>query len=119
LYANAALRDPLSNPFATQYESGGPTDNVIPIWKAAAPALDLLAPDIYLSGNDRVLKVLDLYNRADNALFVPEAGLNIVNAKYLYEVFARGGIGFAPFGIDNNGNAAADDELAKRLAPYA
>ncbi|MDP9048218.1 MAG: beta-galactosidase, partial [Bacteroidota bacterium] len=48
LYVNAALREPFGNPPATHYESGGPTDNVIPIWKAAAPAVDLLAPDIYL-----------------------------------------------------------------------
>ena len=119
LYTNAALRDPLTNPPATQYESGGPTDNVIPIWKTAAPALDFVAPDIYLDGNKRVLKVLDLYNRQDNALFVPEAGLNKVNAKYLYEVLSRGGIGFSPFGIDDNGDTTADDRLQKTLAPYA
>src|SRR5206468_12052695 len=67
MYANAALRDPLSNPPATQYESGGPTDNVIAIWKVAAPALDMEAPDIYLSGSEKVLKVLDLYHRTNNA----------------------------------------------------
>ena len=48
LYVNAALRDPITNPSASTYESGGPTDNVIPIWKAAAPAIDLVAPDIYM-----------------------------------------------------------------------
>src|SRR5664279_4762375 len=63
LYVNVALRDPLSNPSANTYESGGATDNVIPIWKVAAPAIDLLAPDIYLSGTDTVLKVIELYNR--------------------------------------------------------
>ncbi len=119
LYVNAALREPLTNTPAKQYESGGATDNVIPIWKAAAPSIDLLAPDIYLQGSDRVLKVLDLYGRADNALFVPEAALNAVNAKYFYEVLARGGIGFSPFGIDNNGNVAMEEELTKRLAPYS
>ncbi len=119
MYTNAALRDPLSNPFATQYESGGPTDNVIPIWKAAAPSLDLLAPDIYLSGSDRVLKVLDLYSRTDNALFVPEIGRSMVNAKYLYAVLAHGGIGFSPFGIDNNGDDSRDEQLKIQLAPYA
>ncbi len=119
MYVNAALRDPLSNPFATQYESGGPTDNVLPIWKDAAPSIDLLAPDIYLQGNDRILKVLDLYSRTDNALFVPEAGLNTLNVKYLYEVLERGGIGFSPFGIDNNGSTATDDKLKERLAPYS
>ncbi len=44
LYTNAALRDPLTPGPAGSYESGGPTDNVIPIWKAAAPSLDLVAP---------------------------------------------------------------------------
>jgi hypothetical protein len=102
MYVNAALRDPLTNPKATNYESGGATDNVIPIWKVAAPAIDLLAPDIYLDGSERVLKVLDLYNRPDNVLFVPEAGLIPANAKYLYSVMADNGIGFSPFGIDEN-----------------
>ncbi|MGZ3749779.1 MAG: GH35 family beta-galactosidase [Mucilaginibacter sp.] len=118
MYVNVALRDPLTNPSASNYESGGPTDNVIPIWKVAAPAIDLLAPDIYLSGSERVLKVIDLYDRHDNALFVPEAGLIPENAKYLYPVIARGGIGFSPFGIDNNGQALPAAETAELLAPF-
>ncbi|MDP4148909.1 MAG: DUF5597 domain-containing protein, partial [Bacteroidota bacterium] len=119
LYVNAALRDPLTNPSATTYESGGPTDNVIPIWKVAAPAVDLLAPDIYLSGSERIIKVLDLYDRPDNPLFVPEAGLMAENARYLYEVIARGGIGFSPFGIDDNGHGATTAEMVERLKPFA
>ncbi len=119
MYCNAALRDPLTNPPATNYESGGPTDNVIPIWKAAAPAIDLLAPDIYLSGSERVLKIIDLYHREDNALFVPEAGLIPENAKYLYTVLANNGIGFSPFGIDKNTLEAGESKNNKRLDPYA
>jgi len=119
MYVNAALRDPLSNPPATNYESGGPTDNVIPIWKAAAPAIDLVAPDIYLSGSERILKVIELYHRPDNALFVPEAGLIPDNARYLYDVIAHGGIGFSPFGIDDNGRQATETELKEKLAPFA
>jgi hypothetical protein len=119
LYVNVALRDPLTNPPATHYESGGATDNVIPIWKVAAPAIDLLTPDIYLSGSERVLKVIELYSRPDNALFVPEAGLIADNAKYFYDVLAHGGIGFSPFGIDDNGDSSNDDHLAERLAPFA
>jgi Domain of unknown function (DUF5597)/Beta-galactosidase len=117
LYVNAALRDPLTNPSANTYESGGATDNVIPIWKAAAPSIDLLAPDIYLSGSDKVLKVIELYDRPDNPLFVPETGSNAEYARYMYEVIARGGIGFSPFGIDDNGQGASEDEIAQRLAP--
>jgi hypothetical protein len=119
MYANAALRDPLTNPSASTYESGGPTDNVIPIWKIAAPAIDLLAPDIYLSGSERIMKVIDLYDRPDNALFVPELGWTADRAKYLYEVIARGGIGFSPFGIDDNGQGESPSEMCKRLAPFA
>ncbi|WP_299469657.1 DUF5597 domain-containing protein [Mucilaginibacter sp.] len=119
LYVNAALRDPLTNPKASSYESGGPTDNVIPIWKIAAPAIDLLAPDIYLSGSEKVLKVLDLYDRPDNTLFVPEAGFNKENAKYIYDVIARGGIGFSPFGIDRNAEDPESAESKDRYVPYA
>lgn len=119
MYVNAALRDPLTNPMATNYESGGPTDNVIPIWKVAAPSIDLVAPDIYLSGNERILKVLELYSRADNALFVPEINSGAEYAKYLYEVLAFGGIGFSPFGIDANGRSESETEIIKRLVPFA
>lgn len=119
MYVNAALRDPLTNPSANNYESGGPTDNVIPIWKVGAPAIDLLAPDIYLSGSDRILKVLDLYSRRDNPLFVPEVGLSLERAKYLYEVIARGGIGFSPFGIDDNSASETDGKTTGLLAPFA
>jgi hypothetical protein len=119
LYINVALRDPLTNPPATHYESGGATDNVIPIWKIAAPHIDLLAPDIYLDGSERVQKVIDLYTRPDNALFVPEAGFTTENAKYFYDVLAYGGIGFSPFGIDANGEGHISEQMAERLAPYA
>jgi len=94
LYVNAALRDPLSNPPATSYESGGPTDNVILIWKIAAPAVDLAAPDIYLSESEKIMKVLELYDRPDNTLFVPEVGTGLDKPKYLYEVMAREGLVF-------------------------
>lgn len=116
LYVNAALRDPLSNPSPNTYESGGATDNVLAIYKAAAPAIDVLAPDIYLSGNEKVLKVLELYGRSDNPLFVPETIPSRVHAKYIYSVLARGGIGFSPFGIDDNGRDSPDSVIAARLA---
>jgi len=115
LYVNAALRDPISNPSASTYESGGPTDNVIPIWKVAAPAIDILAPDIYLSGSEKVLKVIELYSRPDNALFVPEISSSEENARYFYSVLASGGIGFSPFGIDRNGQGT-EEENTTRLA---
>jgi hypothetical protein len=119
LYVNVALRDPLSNPPASTYESGGATDNVIPIWKAAAPAIDLLAPDIYLSEGAQEQKVIELYDRPDNPLFVPETGSSAEYARYLYVALAHGGIGFSPFGIDDNGQDAGEAENVARLASVA
>lgn len=107
LYTNAALRDPLTPGPASRYESGGPTDNVIPVWKAAAPALDLLAPDIYMSDSPRYLKVLELYGRTDNPLFIPETGMRGPAAKHFFSALGHQAIGFAPFGVDYTGYAAS------------
>jgi beta-galactosidase GanA len=98
MYTNAALRDPISPGPAGTYESGGPTDNVLAIWKAAAPALDVLAPDIYQNDNARYRKVLELYSRPDNPLFVPETGGSAWNAHMLFAAMGRGAVGWAPFG---------------------
>ena len=108
LYANAALRDPLKPGAPGTYESGGPTDNVLPIWKVAAPALDILAPDIYMNDSAAYLKVLDLYRRDDNALFVPETGRGPLIARFLFSALGRGAIGFSPFGMDYLEGATED-----------
>jgi hypothetical protein len=70
--ANAAVRDPLHPGPANTYESGGPTDNVLNIWKAAAPAIDVLGPDDYDNDPAGYVKLLELYHRSDNPLFLPE-----------------------------------------------
>jgi hypothetical protein len=119
LYCNAALRDPFTHPKAAYYESGGPTDNVIRIWKAAAPAIDILSPDIYLPENEKILTVIDLYSRPDNPLFVPEVGLSPDKIKYLYPVLAHGGIGYSFFGIDATGEVPDRKATPDRLDPYA
>jgi hypothetical protein len=119
MYVNAALRNPLTNPTANNYESGGPTDNVIPIWKVAAPSIDLLAPDIYEYGSEKILKVMELYSRKDNPLFVPEASFTFDKAKYIYQVLAKGGIGFAPFGVDDNNQNYTKEYVLNHLTPFA
>jgi beta-galactosidase GanA len=123
LYTNAALRDPLNPGRPPRYESGGPTDNVLDIWKAAAPALNLLAPDIYVSDSARYLKVLDLYSRPDNALFIPETGNSAAFAPYFFAALGHGAIGFSPFGMDDTGYSnyplGAERVDDKTLAPFA
>ncbi|MGA2741128.1 MAG: DUF5597 domain-containing protein [Bryobacteraceae bacterium] len=116
LYANAALRDPLKPGSPSTYESGGPTDNVIPIWKAAAPALDLLAPDIYQ-------RALELYSCPGNPLFIPETGNLPAGARFFFAALGRGAIGYAPFGIDytgfSNAPLGAPRLNEESLAPFA
>jgi len=119
LYANAALRDPLSNPKAGTYESGGPTDNVIPIWRMAAPALDLVAPDIYLSDSPRQLKILDLYDRTNNPLMIPEIGEGVEFGRMLFAVMAHGSIGFCTGPLDDNGGGETAERTVERLAPFS
>jgi hypothetical protein len=100
MYVNAALRDPLTNPRAGTYESGGATDNVMDIWKAAAPAIDILCPDIYMNDSAKYLAVLDHYSRPDNALFVPETGGTGPGSRMCFAALGHGAIGWAPFGLD-------------------
>lgn len=103
MYVNAALSDPFAKQNPLNYASGGPTHDVIDIYKAAAPALDILAPDIYKHDHAYYLKVLEHYDRADNALFVPETGNAKEYARFFFPVVGKGGIGFAPFGMDATG----------------
>jgi beta-galactosidase GanA len=105
MYVNAAPRDPFRQQNPMTYSSGGPTWNVLDIWKAAAPSLDLIAPDIYTHDFSAYLRTLEQYDRPDNALFVPETGGVDVYARYMFEVLGRGAIGFAPFGMDFTGYA--------------
>ena len=101
MYVNVALRNPFNPGLPGQYSSGGGTDNVLHIWKAAAPAIDLIAPDIYFRDHKTVTKVLELYTRPDNALFVAEIGNDQPFARYFYSTLGKSGIGFSPFGMDD------------------
>jgi hypothetical protein len=103
LYVNAApgthrcavLRDP-AKPAAT-YENGGPSDNNLPIWKAAAPALDMISPDDYASDAAGYVKMLEIYGRNDNPLFIPETG---GSPRFFFFALGHQAIGFSPFGLD-------------------
>jgi len=102
MYVNASLRDPFTPGNAGDYASGGPTDNVITLYHVAAPAIDIVAPDIYMKESRKVERVIELY-RAGGALLVPEIGNDPVFARYFYDVLGAQAIGIVPFGIDYTG----------------
>ncbi|GAA0328481.1 beta-galactosidase [Sphingomonas oligophenolica] len=102
LYVNAALAGPeVANPQGVA--SGGPQQDVLDIWKAAAPAIDFAAPDIYDGNPANVQQYLEKYARADNALMVPEIGNSRAFARFFWPAMGRGAIGFSPFGMDGTG----------------
>ena len=102
MYVNASLRDPFFPGKAGDYASGGPTDNVISIYRAAAPAIDLVAPDIYLKESKKAYRVIELY-KPGGPLMVPEIGNDPVFARYFYDVLGAQAIGIVPFGMDYTG----------------
>ena len=105
MFVNAALREPSLDgkpaaPWKSNFASGGPTWDVIDIYKAAAPHIDLAAPDIYMPESNKVTAVLKSYQRPDNALMVPEMGNAAGYARYVYQILGMGALGVAPFGLD-------------------
>jgi hypothetical protein len=103
MFVNVALRDAIEQPpqpWKNNFASGGPSHDVIDIYKAAAPHVDIVGPDIYHPEWAKVRAHLEQFKRPDNALFVPELGNSEVYARYIYLILGRGALGVAPFGID-------------------
>ena len=126
MYVNAALGSAFTDEGGEVGPSGGPNWNAIPVWKAAAPHIDLLAPDIYNRDPLAVTAFLDKYARADNPLMVPEIGNARDYARFLWPALGHGAIGFSPFGMDATGyfnyplgaKALDDATLEAFAAPY-
>jgi hypothetical protein len=78
------------------YPNGGPVSRVMDIWKAAAPDIDILSPDIYLSN---FKEIIAMYHRDDNPLLVPESKAEIGRAFYAFG--EHDAICFSPFGIED------------------
>jgi hypothetical protein len=103
MYVNAALIRPGYEP--GQYPSAGPLPHLADIWRAAAPSIDILAPDIYFQD---FVEWARRYKQPGNPLFIPEAMRSAdasVNCLYAFGAFDA--IGFSPFGIESIGDPAA------------
>jgi Domain of unknown function (DUF5597)/Glycosyl hydrolases family 35 len=112
MYVNAWLVNP-GDERAGRWPSGGPTVHVLDVWKAAAPHIDLLAPDFY---QPKVEQIAALYARPDNPLLVPEIALQPHYAAFAFPILARfDGLGVAPFGVEGQ----ADGEAAQGTEEYA
>jgi Domain of unknown function (DUF5597)/Glycosyl hydrolases family 35 len=99
-----------------QYPSGGPVQKYVGLWRALAPALDAIGPDLYSNDSDFVREVLATYARPDNPLCIPEVGRSDNFAKLFFYALGDGAICFAPFGVDRTGWNILGDEPAKAHA---
>ena len=114
MYANAALIRPGYKP--GQYPSGGPLPHLMDIWKAAAPNIDFLAPDVYFKNFDHWVSKFDIPvgkpGQMYNQFFIPEAGNNqsVVNAYYA--IAQHNAMGYSPFSIESLHNPS-DNQVSK------
>ena len=104
MYVNAWLQQP-NHAWPGSFPSGGPLPEVHDIWRAGAPSIDILAPDLYVEQFDDLCA---RFSRAGNPLFIPETSTNSPNALMAFGKFNT--IAFSPFGID--GNRPIPPELA-------
>src|SRR5271157_5605938 len=104
MYVNAWLQQP-NHAWPGSFPSGGPLPEVHDLWRAGAPNIDILAPDLYVEQFDDLCA---RFSRNGNPLFIPETSTNYANALMAFGKFNT--IGFSPFGID--GNRPIPPELA-------
>jgi beta-galactosidase GanA len=118
MFVNAALIRPGYQP--GQYPSAGPLPHIMDVWRAGAPKIDFLSPDIYFPNFAEWVRK---YHRSGNPLFIPEimAGpSNSVNA--LYAIGQHDAIGFSPFSIESLDEVTSKSltdsyDLLRQMAP--
>lgn len=113
MFVNVALNRPGRKP--GEYPSAGPLPHLFDVWKAAGPAIDILAIDTYMPNFIHWAKQ---FRRPDNPLFIPEAnraGRPEQGAYALYMIGELDAIGYSPFAID----AVADPKVDNLPGAYA
>ena len=107
MYVNAALIRPGYKP--GQYPSAGPLPHLFDIWKAGAPAIDFLAPDIYFKN---FAEWLGRFDATGNAVFIPEVANSQSMANAFFAFGEHHAMGYSPFSIESLRNPA-DNQVAE------
>jgi beta-galactosidase GanA len=116
--AEVAARKP--DPAAPQrsFAIGGPMADVIDVWRAGAPAIDILSPDIY--GDGQFVAWCAKYSQSGNPLFIPETRGNM-EAKAMYVFGRHDAVGLSLMGVERPTATDPDMvrgfELIAQLAP--
>jgi hypothetical protein len=121
---NVWIGGPGNNAFGRpgdSYPSGGGQAHTLDLWKATAPAIDVIAPDIYDRSAVNYRKLLSDYGRPDNPLLLVETGEGKEYARYCFMAIVEySAIGFAQFGVGiKEYEAIADGEFGPQFADEA
>lgn len=102
------------------YPSGGAVQKLVGLWRALAPAIDMIGPDIYADDSQFYRETMAAYNRPDNPLWIPETGRSDSFAKFFFYAIGEGAIGFSPFGVDQSGwNILGDEKWTAHARNFA
>jgi hypothetical protein len=105
MYVNAWLGPQPVELLHGDWPSGGPVARVMDVWRAGAPSVDLLAPDIYVQDFKGTLA---LYTRSGNPLWITEARDQVGNL--FWAIGNHSALGWSIFGIDD---LSKDSQVAK------
>ena len=96
MFVNAWLNAP-ADKGPGDYPSGGPQAHMHDIWRAGAPHIDMMGPDIYVPN---FAELAALYSRSGNPLFVPECAGDIHGAaNAFYAIGQYKAVGYSSMGI--------------------
>jgi hypothetical protein len=102
------------------YPSGGAVQKLVGLWRALAPSIDMIGPDIYTDDSSAYRELMRTYARPDNPLWIPETGRSDSFAKFFFYALGEGAIGFSPFGVDHAGwNVMGDDPWKAHARNFA
>jgi Domain of unknown function (DUF5597) len=116
MYVNAWIKQrAFSSP--GKYPSGCPIPHTLDIWRANAPAIDFISPDIYVSIPE-ARYTIEQYHRPGNPVFIPEFKPGTSAASLAFWAFGKNDINcFSPFGIDEI--SPEEDPITKTYAALA
>jgi len=96
MFVNAWLPAP-TDKGPGDYPGGGPQAHMHDIWRAGAPHIDMLCPDIYMTNFSELAAQ---FSRSGNILFVPECAGDIHGAaNAFYAIGQHNAVGYSSMGI--------------------
>ena len=113
MYVNAWIKQPgFGAP--GRYPSGGPIPHTLDLWRANAPVIDFISPDIYVSIPDSRYTT-EQYHRPGNPVFIPEFKPGASSASLAFWAFGQHDANcFSPFGIEET--TPEEDPITKSYA---